>query len=141
MTEPRIIPPPPTFPPSVGAPQPPAEPYFVVVTTETAKPAKRRITGRAVIYNGTAALVALAPVFDGYSTVTAVGLMLHHCRTGAGLGAGWSLTGACVGAAWLLDRVRRGWLARFLFITFALGAALSMPVLDGLLYLMTGVHR
>ncbi|MGQ4514240.1 hypothetical protein [Streptomyces sp. DW26H14] len=142
MTEPRIIPPPPTYPPTVGAPRPEPEPRIILVTPEQPKPDKPRLfTGRRIVFNVTAAGAALAPVFGGYSAATALGIALHDCRTEASLPGAWALAGGLLTAALYVDRTRRGWLARLLLAAVVLGALLSLPVLDGLLYLMTGVQR
>ncbi|GAA3727479.1 hypothetical protein [Streptomyces tremellae] len=142
MTEPRIIPPPPTYPPTVGAAKPAPEPRIIVVTPEQPKPPKPKLlNARRIAYNTTAAAVALAPVFGGYSLATALGIALHDCRTQASLPGAWALAGGLLAATLYVDRTRSGWIARLLLATAVIGALLSLPFLDGLLYVITGVHR
>lgn len=142
MTEPRIIPPPPNYPPTVGVQWIEPEPRIIVVTPEQPKPDKPRlITGRRIAFNVTAAAVSLAPVFGGYSMATALGIALHDCRTERSLAGAWALAGGLLAATLYVDRTRPGWTARLLLATTVIGALLSLPVLDGLLYLMTGVQR
>lgn len=142
MTEPRLIPPLPSYPPTVGAPRPAPEPRIILVTPEQSMPDKPRLpTGRRIAFNMTAAAAALAPVFGGYSMATALGIALHDCRTEASLPGAWALAGGLLAATLYVDRTRRGWTARLLLAAAVIGALLSLPVLDGALYLMTGVQR
>lgn len=142
MSEPRFIPPPPNYPPAIGAvPTNGTEPHIILVTAEPATTNEPSLlTKLRPVWNLTAIGASLAPVFGGYSLTTAVGLALHDIRDGHPAGA-WTIAAAAIAATLYIDRTRAGWYARLLLTTAVLGTALSMPVLDAVLFLMTGVHR
>lgn len=140
MTQPRMVPPPPNYPPTVGAPAP--RPTVIAVTPEkVTETTTGLLTGRRPVYNATAVLAALAPVFGGYSAATGLGVALHDCRTTQSLGGAWAIAGGALVIALYLDRTRQGWHHRALLAAAVLGTVLSMPWLDAVLVLMTGVHR
>ncbi|MET9516404.1 hypothetical protein [Streptomyces sp. NPDC002994] len=141
MTEPRLIPPPPNYPPSAGAYKPAPEPRVIVVTPEVTKDDKPSLLASLrPVYNLTATATALAPVFGGYSLASAVGLALHDCRTQQSTAGAWVIAGCALGITLYLDRTRPGWTSRVLLITAGLGTLLALPWLEALLYLMTGVR-
>lgn len=125
MSDHRLIPPPPNYPPAAGAYRATAEPRVIVVTPEVTKDDKPSLlTSLRPVYNLTATAAALAPVFGGYSLATAVGLALHDCRTQQPTAGAWVIAGCAIGITLYLDRTRSGWTSR----------------VGALLYLMTGVR-
>ncbi|MFD7516067.1 hypothetical protein ACFV85_14870 [Streptomyces niveus] len=142
MNDPRIIPPPPNYPPTAGAYQPPADPRIIVVTAETAAVEKPGVlAGLRPVRNLTALGAALAPVFDGYSLATSAGTALHQIVKDGHPSGAWTIDIAVLIVAAHLDHTRDGWVYRVLLCAVILGTILALPFLDALLYLMTGVTR
>lgn len=137
-----ITPPPPNYPPTAGAYQPAPPPQIIVVTPEAPKTNRPGLlTGLRPVYNLTALAVALAPIFDGYSLATGLGTAVHQAATdGYGAGA-WTMAVAALALTTYLDRTRRDWLRRLWLAASLLGTALSLPVLDAVLLVLTGTHR
>lgn len=141
MSDPRLIPPPPNYPPSNSPYQPTPEPRIILVTPEPAHTEEPGLlAGARPVWNLAAIGASLAPIFGGYSLTTAVGLALHDIQGGHLAGA-WTIAGGAIAITLYIDQTRKGWFARVLLATAVLGTALSLPVLDAVLILMTGVHR
>ncbi|WP_405799306.1 hypothetical protein [Streptomyces sp. NBC_01506] len=142
MSDPRIIPPPPNYPPNAGVHQAPAEPTIIVVTSETAAEHKPGfLASLRPVRNLTALGAALAPVFDGYSLATTTGTALHEIVKDGHLSGAWTIDVAVLAITAYLDHTRDGWVYRVLLSAAILGTLLALPFLDAVLYLMTGVTR
>ncbi|MFC9606085.1 hypothetical protein ACFTTN_21800 [Streptomyces niveus] len=140
--QPRIIPPPPNYPPTAGAYQQPAEARIIVITPETAAEHKPGfLASLRPVRNLTAIGAALAPVFDGYSLATSAGTVLHDMVTTGHVSGAWTIDIAVLAITAHLDHTRDGWMYRVLLCAAILGTLLALPFLDAVLYLMTGVTR
>lgn len=138
MNDPRIIPPPPNYPPTNSTPRPPAEPTIIVVTPETAIEKK---TGFRPMRNLTALGAALVPIFDGYSLATSASTALHQIVNDGHLSGAWTIDLAVLAITAYLDHTRDGWVYRVLLCAVILGTVLALPFLDAVLYVMTGATR
>ncbi|MET9506903.1 hypothetical protein ABZX62_00195 [Streptomyces flavidovirens] len=141
MTEPRLIPPPPNYPPSAGAYKTVPEPRIIVVTPETEAVEKAGfLASLRPVRNVTALGAALAPVFDGYSLATSAGTVLHEIVQDGHPSGAWTIDIAVLAITAHLDHSRDGWVYRVLLCAAILGTLLALPFLEAVLYLMTGVR-
>jgi hypothetical protein len=132
---PRLIPPPPNYPPFA----PPPEPRIITVQAEPAQAEPGLLARLRPVHNITAAGAALAPVFGGYSLATGIATLLHDMDTTGHLEGAWTVAALVIAVTLYTDRTRRGWPARVLLAASLLGTALALPWLEAVLYLMTGV--
>ncbi|MGW6743763.1 hypothetical protein ACWGDX_24095 [Streptomyces sp. NPDC055025] len=137
MNDPRIVPPPPNYPPTVGGWHTAPEPTVIVVSPETRT--DRRIV-RHPVRTVTALLAALAPVASGYSAATGAATALRDAATTGHTSGAWSLAVAAIAISGFIDRRRDDWIGRLLLVTSVLGTVLSLPWLSAVLYVLTGVE-
>ncbi|WP_262702024.1 MULTISPECIES: hypothetical protein [Streptomyces] len=137
MTEPRPVPPPPQYPPSVGRvtywSNTPPEPTVIVMAAEQPQEQPKRRLLPDWRWRPTAAVFALSP-----------GLWWAHTLTDPALTTrgGYAISGIAVLIAGGLDVARGWWITRVGLYAALIGPALALPgrpLLDLINYLITGV--
>ncbi|MBC3988041.1 hypothetical protein H8N00_03820 [Streptomyces sp. AC563] len=136
MNQPRIIPPPPPYPPTVGHPGHRFEPLIIVVPAEppaAENPPAEEPRRRLLVGVRTRPLAALAAV--------PAATWWAHTLLDPELGHGaWALSGVAIAVTAGLDWARGWWITRAALYAAIGGAFLALPLVSALTYLITGVH-
>nr|WP_202447233.1 hypothetical protein [Streptomyces sp. SID5468] len=85
-------------------------------------------------------VLALLPVFGGWSLASGWGHLLRECRAEQSTGAAWTLAGLALAVAIAADRWRPRWYTRALSCAAVLGT-IDMAHLFDIVTLFTGVTR